>query len=264
MRSRSASVVARALEEQHRELDAARDARRGSSPGCFGGWSGKPRNTSAAHARAAAARAWASEVIRPPSDLPPATSGRSGRESRAAVATAARTVAWSTAGRVGPPAAGLGVGELVAQRGDPRAASASAIGLHEPVPHAGAGAVGQHVEHPGVRRAEQDAGHACRCRSPTSMSRSPWLAPSPSRPTPAPPCSLPSAARQVGHQLEHLRQRIRLELLHPLRHRLDACAAGCRACGSPPARSSGTDTGAPGSGRTLNGATSSLPDPFWR
>ena len=54
----------------------------------------RPRTSGSAHA-GQGAWAWACEVILPPKDLPPA---RSGSPVAAAVATAARTVAWATRG----------------------------------------------------------------------------------------------------------------------------------------------------------------------
>ena len=72
--------------------------------GRLGGWSGKPRKMRPATSSSCrAAAAW--DVIRPPSDLPPANSLSEGRTSLAR-ATAARTVASRTPGGSGRRAPG--------------------------------------------------------------------------------------------------------------------------------------------------------------
>ena len=91
-------VVARALQEEHGQVDAAEviGARVAGLPG---GCSGKPRKTSPRTPGSGSADC-ACDVMRPPIDLPPARRGRSGAR-RAASATAARTVASSSGGRSG-------------------------------------------------------------------------------------------------------------------------------------------------------------------
>ena len=58
--------------------------------------------------------------------------------------------------RVGPLAALLHIGELVAQRRHLPLCEAGRDRRHEGMRHAGAGAMGQHVEHPGVGGAEEE------------------------------------------------------------------------------------------------------------
>jgi hypothetical protein len=82
--------IARALEEEHRQIHLAqvRGARAAGAPDA---WSGKPKN---AIPRTSGSARWdaAVDVMRPPSDLPPANSGSSGA-ALAAASIAARTVA---------------------------------------------------------------------------------------------------------------------------------------------------------------------------
>ena len=97
--------------------------------------------------------------MRPPNDLPPANSGSLGT-SRAASATAARTVSVRELGRVGPLAALLHVGKLVAQGRDAALGKLGRDRRHERMVHARAGAVRQHVAGARTRRDEQQAGDA--------------------------------------------------------------------------------------------------------
>jgi hypothetical protein len=59
--------------------------------------------------------------------------------------------------RVGTPAAGLDVGELVAQRRDAAGGQRQRDPLHEPVPHPGPGAMGEDIQRPGVVGPQEDA-----------------------------------------------------------------------------------------------------------
>ena len=92
--------------------------------------------------------------MRPPNDLPPATSGSPGIE-RDACATAARTAACATFGRVGALRATLHVRKLVAQRCDAAFAEARGDRAHEPMLHAGTGAVREYVARARARRRDQ-------------------------------------------------------------------------------------------------------------
>ena len=76
-------------------------------------------------------------------------------------------------------------------------------------------------------------------------------------------CSLPSAAARSGTTSSTSTSGSALSFLNRSGAVLMVCfLMSSRLFTSRHAR--GIDTGAPGSGRTLNGATSSLPDPFWR
>ena len=91
------------------------------------------------------------DVIRPPMDLPPATSGRSGA-TRAASATAERTVFTRTGAGFGRLAARLHVGEVIAEGGHAPPRQAVGGRLHEGVAHARSGTVAEDVQRTALRR----------------------------------------------------------------------------------------------------------------
>jgi hypothetical protein len=95
--------------------------------GAPAGCSGKPRNASPASPGIGAA-AWASDVIRPPIDLPPAISRRPGARvaaCRQAARASGRTTAGRSARRLPAVMAGISQRKVVT----PRAASAAAIAI---------------------------------------------------------------------------------------------------------------------------------------
>ena len=231
-----------------------RGARRGSRAGLPGGMERKAEEDEPAHA-ASGACAWAVEVMRPPNDLPPANEREVGRDgARLGDGGAARRPPAPPADRAGGRA--CHVRKLIAQRGNPSAASASASacmnGCRIPAP----GAVRQHEERPRIRAGEAgirqrsadwsqlDVGVADRVPRVTAISSTRACRP---------------ALRPVRHGFSTSRSGSRFELRHPRSARADRVTSGCRASWLTSRHASGVDTGAPGSGRTLNGATMSWP-----
>src|SRR5207247_10886854 len=64
-------------------------------------------------------------------------------------------VPYTTLFRSGPMAAGLHVRKLIAQRSDAAGGEPPRDRFHECMPHAGAGAMGEHIERPRLCRLEQ-------------------------------------------------------------------------------------------------------------
>ena len=219
-------------------------------------------------------------------DLPPATRGRSG----ASVARHCHRGPHGSlehAGRVGAPGAVLHVRKLVAERGHAARRERAGDVLHEVVPHPGAGAVGEDVDGPGIVGPEEDGGHVAdavanvepelvhhpchpegsegscqssrhsRARSLAALGMTAWsLTAAPPSTSPAQPRD-PASARAPPPKDPCFSFRIRSGTVLIVCFRMSSRGLTSR-------HASGTETGAPGSGRTLNGATISLPDPFWR
>jgi hypothetical protein len=90
--------------------------------------------------------------MRPPKDLPPATRGSAGFRHRSPDGRLCE-LGW-----VGPFAALLHVGKLVAQRGDAALSEFPCHSLHEGMEHSGPRAVREHVAGARLRRRQQQGG----------------------------------------------------------------------------------------------------------